>query len=201
LANDQHVPQNKISDAERAARAERFRELGSQEWTALLAHALLVREEWDHASAELEESDSAPGPNDGPWNAWHLLNHVGGFIGHAAAHVSAMAAGESLQLTVAEQWQGDAKTFVELRTGAITGWDAFVEAITTATITSATGAEPGGVATYPAWGELNTREVVAMTLTHARSHAQQMREIRGLAADENPGDSAGDLGRRRQTAH
>ena len=177
--------------------AERIRELGGEEWTALLAQALTVREAWDHASAELEESDATPGPNDGPWNAWHLLNHVGGFTQSNAGHLTAMTAGESRELTTAEQWLGDDKTFSEVRSGAIAGWDALIAAITGATI-----AQPdGATATYVVGGVLSTREVVASTLLHAENHTQQMREIRGLAAGENPGDSAGDLGRRRQTAH
>ena len=198
MAQDQHVPQNQLTDEIRADVLSRIRALAGEEWTTLLARALIVREGWDHASAELEEADATPGPNDGPWNAWHILNHVAGVNRRAAGHLAAMSAGEARQITPGEHWLGDDATFLTVRSGAIANWDAFVGAITEATIAQP---EEGATATHPAWGELNARELVASTLLHMEDHARQMREIRGLASDENPGDSAGDLGRRRQTAH
>ena len=59
----------------------------------------------------------------------------------------------------------------------------------------------GGTAVHRFFGPLSARECIAFTLSHARDHARQMRALRGLEEGENPGDSAGDLGRRRQTAH
>lgn len=197
MAKDEHVPQNQVSDEARAAFLARIHEIGREEWTSLLARALTVRQEWDHSSAELEESDVEPGPNDGPWNSWHLLNHVGGFTGVVAGHLRAMATGETRELAPRESWQGDDKTFLEVRSGAIAGWDALVAAITEATISP----PDAGSVTHPAFGALSARDLAAMTLLHAQDHARQLREIRGLDAHENPGDSAGDLGRRRQTAH
>ncbi len=197
MAGDRHVPQNTASPEVWESVAAKLRAVGAEDWTALLARALTVREEWDHAAAELDESEGTPGPNDGPWNAWHLLNHVGGFTALDAASLRALAAGESLRIDPGKQWQGDAKTFLDLRSGAIAGWDAFIAAVTEATI-----AQPqGGAATHPALGPLTMREFVAHSLYHARDHARQLRDLRGLAAGENPGDASGDLGRRRQTAH
>ena len=94
-------------------------------------------------------------------------------------------------------WLGDGQTFLELRSATISGWDAFIAAVTESTI-----APPqGGPAAHPAFGPLNAREFVAFTVYHARDHARQLRDVRGLAPGQNPGDSSGDLGRRRQTAH
>jgi hypothetical protein len=197
VAHDRHVPQNTFSDEVLDAILASVRAVGAEEWTALLARALTVREEWDHASAELEESEATPGPNDGPWNPWHLLNHVGGFTACDAESLRALAAGESAAIDPSKQWQGDEKTFLELRSGAIGGWDEFIAAVTEATIMQ----PDGGTVTHPRLGSLSTREFIAFTLRHARDHARQMRTLRGLAEGENPADSAGDLGRRRQTAH
>ena len=113
------------------------------------------------------------------------------------SHLRALAAGESAEIDPGAQWQGDGKTFLDLRSGAIAGWDAFIAAVTEAVI-----AQPqGGSAAHPAFGPLNAREFVAFTVYHARDHARQLRDVRGLAPGQNPGDSSGDLGRRRQTAH
>ena len=197
MADDRHVPQNAMDADTRAAIGAKLRAVGAEDWTALLARALTVREEWDHAAAELDESEATPGPNDGPWNPWHLLNHVGGFTTRAAEHLRAMAAGEAPQLDPGAHWLGDGQSFLELRSAAISGWDAFIAAVTESTI-----APPqGGPATHPAFGPLNAREFVAFTVYHARDHARQLRDVRGLAPGQNPGDSSGDLGRRRQTAH
>lgn len=198
MANDEHVPQNSMSEEARAAVAAEARETGTADWTALLVRALTVRERWDHAAAELEEADAPAGPNEGEWSPWHILNHVGGLTARAAAHLRAMiAGGEARQIRPAEHWLGDEKSFVEIRSGSIGGWDDLISAITEASI-----AQPeAGSATHPAFGEFNPREFVAITLWHGDDHARQLRELRGLAEGENPGDAAGDLGRRRQTAH
>lgn len=197
MAKDKHVPQNEVSPESVVAFVERIRAIGAEDWTALLARTLTVREDWDHATAELEESDAEPGPNDGPWNPWHLLNHVGGVTACAGEHLRAVAAGEKRSISPAERWQGDSVSFTDVRSGCISGWDEFVAAVTESTIAQPDDAS----ATHPRFGELNARELVAFVLLHMQDHVRQMREVRGLAADENPGDSAGDLGRRRQTAH
>lgn len=197
MADDRHVPQGRMSAEGREASLAAVRHEGAEDWTALLARALTVREEWDHAAAELDEGDATPGPNDGPWNPWHVLNHVGGFTACDAESLRALAAGEPAEIDPGLQWQGDDKTFLELRSGAIAGWDDYIAAVTEATIMQ----PDGGTAMHPFFGPLTAREFIAFTLSHARDHARQMRALRGLAEGENPGDSAGDLGRRRQTAH
>jgi len=198
LANDEHHPQNAMSTEARSSVEEQARNDGTSDWTSLLARALTVRESWDHAAAELEESDAPSGPNDGPWSAWHVLNHVGGLAARAGEHLQAMTAnGAVRQISPKEHWLGDEKSFAAVRSGAISGWDEFIGAITAATIAQA----QEGSATHPAFGSFNPREFVALTLWHVGDHARQLRELRGLSEGENPGDSAGDLGRRRQTAH
>ena len=117
MADDRHVPQNTMDADTRAAIGAKLRATGAEAWTTLLARALTVREEWDHAAAELDESEATPGPNDGPWNAWHLLNHVGGFTTRAAEHLRAMAAGEAPQLDPGAHWLGDGQTFLEFALG------------------------------------------------------------------------------------
>lgn len=197
MANDTHVPQGRYSDAQRAAVLAEIREAGTADWTALLAKALITRENWDHAIAELEESETSVGPNDGEWNGWHVLNHTGAFVALGAQYVRDAAAGKAIDFSVAEQWQGDAKTFAEVRSGAIRGWDDFISAVTEMVM-----AQPEQQTwKHSMLGEMTVRELVALVLRHGEAHARQMREIRGLAADENPGDPAGELGKRRQTAH
>ena len=197
MADDTHVPQARYSDAQRAAALTQIREAGAADWTALLAKALITRENWDHAVAELEEDETAAGPNDGEWNGWHVLNHTGASLALGAKYVRELAAGKTIDFSVAEQWQGDEKTFGEVRSGAIRGWDEFIGAVTEVAM-----AQPEEQTwEHSMLGEMTLRELVALVLRHGETHARQMREIRGLEADENPGDPAGELGKRRQTAH
>ncbi len=197
MAHDQHVPQDELTPQQRSTIVAAVRAVGAEPWTALLARALTVREDWDHACAELEESDASPGPNDGPWNAWHILNHVGGFTTLAARHLLDLSDGKPIDFSVAGQWQGDDASFAQLRSGVIQGWDTLITAITRASMTSPADA----TFRHPLGEDFTTRELVALVLRHAQIHAAQMRDVRGLAPGDNPGDAAGDLGRRRQTAH
>ena len=157
-----------MDEAQRDRLVGLTRERGQETGTALLARALTVRENWEHAGAELEEGAVSPGPNDGQWNGWHILNHVGGFTQRASEHMRSLAAVEPVALSPGEHWLGDSVSFGEVRTGAIQGWDALVASITEATI-----APPGEgpKARHPAFGALSIWEFVAFTLLHAQNHA------------------------------
>ena len=185
------------TSAERADQRETFRrrlaEIASGGWTPLVAQALSVREDWDHATAELEEGEAPPGPRDSEWSPWHVMNHFAGYLQTAGEALERLSRGEGA--TMRDQWLGDEKSFAELRSAAIRGWDRFVTALMAASASKSTGK-----VALRRGGELGAAELVALTILHAGDHARQMRQIRGLAADENPG-AAGDLGVRRQTAH
>ncbi len=184
------------AEQRRAAARERLSAAAAKPWTDLLAEALQARENWDHASADLAEADAPAGPRAGEWSPWHVLNHVGGFFAGAAATLEGLIReGHAPEGANRDQWQRDGRTFAEVRSGAIQGWDRFIAAVI-----EAAAADPGATMEIPHFATLNARQWTALSIGHGLEHARQMRSLRGLAPEENPG-KATDLGTRRQTAH
>ena len=181
---------------------ERFRqaiaECAALNWSALVARALETRENWDHAAAELTDEDAPVGPRSAdPWGPYQVMSHLGGYLTHMAETLEGMLQGQDGAVPGDAQWLGNNLDFPAVRSQTIQAWDRFITAVMLAP--TANGA--AGFLQLAVMDGAGPKEAVGYAIWHANSHADQMRTLRGLAADQNPGDAAGDLGRRRQTAH
>lgn len=194
-------PTPDLSDEQKARIATvkaRLETYDDRAWSDILREALEVREAWDHAAAELTAEEAPTGPrSDDPWGANQIMNHVGGFFLGLAEQMQHMLDGQSADYDAFNQWQGDDLDLDTVRSGAIRGWDRFIER----TMMASSGMADTTVMNARVWGALSPKRVVAFAIGHAGGHVAQMRETRGLSEGENPADPAGQLGKKRRGEH
>jgi hypothetical protein len=181
-----------------AAVKARLQTYDDRAWNDILREALETRESWDHSAAELTPDEAPPGARgDEPWGPAQIMNHLGGFFLGISEQLQRMLDGESGDYDAFDQWQGDDLDLDAIRSGAIRGWDQFIER----TMIASSGAADATLMEAQQWGALSPKRVVAFALGHAATHVAQMRAARGLAEDENPADPAGQLGKKRRGEH
>jgi hypothetical protein len=181
-----------------AAVKARLETYDDRDWNDILREALEIRESWDHAAAELTPEEAPSGPrSDDPWGPAQIMNHMGGFLLGIAEQLQHMLDGGSGDYDAFEQWQDDELDLDSIRSGAIRGWDQFIER----TMIASTGAADATVMESQQWGAMSPKRVVAFAIGHAGTHVVQMREARGLEEGENPADPSGELGKKRRGEH
>jgi hypothetical protein len=190
-----------LSDEQKARIATvkaRLETYDDRAWNDILREALETREAWDHAAAELTVEEAPTGArSDDPWGGNQIMNHVGGFFLGLAEQMQLMLDGGSGDYDGFDQWQGDDLDLDAARSGAIRGWDQFIER----TMLASSGMADATVMNARVWGALSPKRVVGFAIGHIGGHVAQMREARGLAEGENPADPSGQLGKKRRGEH
>ena len=143
-------------------------------WPPLLSQIRDVRDGWGRAAHGLTADEAPPGPRDGEWGPWHVLNHVAGSLEAGVATLRSLAAGESVDYPRPQKWFGDDVSFAELDAALRRGWEQYVDAV------EAAGAAPETAATvtHVVAGTMSAREWTALGISHLTAHADQLRELR-----------------------
>ena len=148
----------------------------SASWQDLLERAKSMRGEWEAAGAGLTPRDAPPGPQDGDWSPWHLVNHVGAWLENATNALDRAAAAESTDLGSDQAFYDDAPSFDEASSRVAEAVERFVAQVEAC----GAGVQDDVRVVHRLLGRLNAPEYAVLTMWHVADHTKQMREMRGL---------------------
>lgn len=143
-------------------------------WPPLLTQIRDARDSWERAAHGLTADEAPPGPREGEWGPWQVLNHLAGSLEAGAAVVRSLTAGESVDYPPPQKWFGDEVSFAELDAALRRHMDQYVDAVKVASA----GPETAAAVTHVQAGTMSAREWTAFGISHLTAHADQLRELR-----------------------
>ena len=141
------------------------------DWAGLVVEARAFRDAWQTAAAGLTAADGRPAPQNGPWTAWHLCNHVSAWLDNAVRALTNARWGRSTDLGPEQAWHSGAPSMAVAAAAARANAERWLEAVTRA-------ADERVAVQHRLLGELSLRQFAVLTHWHLRDHARQLQTLR-----------------------